>query len=57
MKPENYKYNFKYRIEQSKTGWCIKRKGWLGIWSTIVDNIETESLAYFRVEVIETPVK
>ena len=57
MKDKPYKYDFKYRIEETKNGWCIKKRGAFGFWRMIKDGIENEKVAYFIIEQAETPNK
>lgn len=54
---KSYKYDFKYRIEESKNSWCVRKRVLLGLWRTIKDGLENEKRAYFYVEQIETKNK
>lgn len=56
MKTKPYKYDFKYRIEESEYGWCVKIRRLLW-WSVIKDGLISERAAYFHVEQIETENK
>jgi hypothetical protein len=57
MNPENYKYNFKYRIEGTHDQWYVKRRNLFGFWTRVSDYLESQKAAYFFVEVLEAQEK
>jgi hypothetical protein len=59
MKPNPYKYDFKYRVEPSGIPgyWCVKQRNFFGIWSIVINGLENEKAAYMQIEVLETKNK